>query len=219
MVAFCRKPLRLAFSFQRCRKRIQFIRLGLLKRKHSQSPGPRHRDAGDPRGIRVARAGLPPASSARRLGFRLAAAIVVPLFLLVAAELALRLAGYGHPTSFFVPLRIAGQDMLVENEQFGLQFFPPAIARSPSPVVMTAKKAPGTIRLFVLGESAALGDPKAAYGFSRYLKVLLEERFPGAHFEVVNVAMTAINSHIILPIARECARHDGDLWLIYAGNN
>ena len=109
--------------------------------------------------------------------------------------------------------------MLVENEQFGLQFFPAAIARSPSPVVMAAKKTPGTIRLFVLGESAALGDPKAAFGFSRYLQVLLAERFPGAQFEVVNVAMTAINSHVVLPIARECARQDGDVWLIYAGNN
>ena len=31
--------------------------------------------------------------------------------------------------------------------------------------------------------------------------------------------MTAINSHVILPIARECARRDGDLWIIYMGNN
>ena len=31
--------------------------------------------------------------------------------------------------------------------------------------------------------------------------------------------MTAINSHTILPIARECARLEGDLWMIYMGNN
>ena len=31
--------------------------------------------------------------------------------------------------------------------------------------------------------------------------------------------MTAINSHVILPIARECAAHEGDLWIIYMGNN
>jgi len=31
--------------------------------------------------------------------------------------------------------------------------------------------------------------------------------------------MTAINSHVILPIARECARRDGDAWIIYMGNN
>ncbi|HWY31149.1 MAG TPA: tetratricopeptide repeat protein, partial [Candidatus Acidoferrum sp.] len=38
-------------------------------------------------------------------------------------------------------------------------------------------------------------------------------------FEVVCVAMTAIDSHVILPIARECARRNGDLWIIYMGNN
>src|SRR5438552_7528247 len=31
--------------------------------------------------------------------------------------------------------------------------------------------------------------------------------------------MTAINSHAILSIAQECAKHDGDLWIIYMGNN
>ena len=31
--------------------------------------------------------------------------------------------------------------------------------------------------------------------------------------------MTAINSHAIVPMARECARYHGDLWIIYMGNN
>jgi len=50
-------------------------------------------------------------------------------------------------------------------------------------------------------------------------EVLLRERYPGTDFQVVCVAMTAIDSSTILPIARECARHQGDLWLIYMGNN
>ena len=53
----------------------------------------------------------------------------------------------------------------------------------------------------------------------RYLEVLLQERFPGTRFEVVGVAMTAINSHAIRLIAEECARYEGDLWLVYMGNN
>ena len=84
---------------------------------------------------------------------------------------------------------------------------------------MPALKPAGTFRVFVLGESAALGDPEPAYGAGRYLQVLLGERHPSEKFEVVNVAMTAINSHAILPIARECARHQGDLWIVYMGNN
>ncbi len=31
--------------------------------------------------------------------------------------------------------------------------------------------------------------------------------------------MTAINSHVILPIARDCAAQNGDFWVIYMGNN
>src|SRR6185436_20319789 len=93
------------------------------------------------------------------------------------------------------------------------------LARSPSPVVMAAKKPPGRYRIFLLGESAALGDPAPAFGVGRYLQALLRERYPGADFEVVCAAMTAINSHAMLPIARECARYEGDLWIIYMGNN
>ena len=145
--------------------------------------------------------------------------MLIPLFLLGLAELSLRWLGYGHPVSFLVPKQIGGTAMLVDNPWFGLSFFPPALARSPSPVTIPAEKPPGTFRIFLFGESAALGDPRPAYGMGRYLEALLTQRFPGTKFEVVCVAMTAINSHAILPIARECTRYQGDLWIVYMGNN
>lgn len=151
--------------------------------------------------------------------FRLAALVLLPLLLLGGLEAALRLAGCGYAPDFFKKIRIGPEDFLVENDQFGLSFFPPDISRSPPPVVMRDRKPAGVYRLFLLGESAALGDPRPAYGAGRYLQALLQERFPGARFEVVCVAMTAINSHALLPIARECARHQGDLWIVYMGNN
>lgn len=144
---------------------------------------------------------------------------LVPLLVLGGAELALRLAGYGHPTAFFKRTTINGADCLVENDQFGRRFFSAELTRSPAPVVLRAHKPPGRYRIFLLGESAALGDPAPAFGVGRYLQALLRERYPNADFEVICVAMTAINSHAILPIARECARHEGDLWIIYMGNN
>ena len=145
--------------------------------------------------------------------------LISPILLLCLAELALRLGGYGYPTTFFKPFRIGDRDYWVENDKFGLRFFPPELARSPPPAVMEAVKPANVRRVFLLGESAALGDPRPAYGAGRYLQVLLEERFPEFQFEVVCVAVTAINSHAILPIARECARHEGDLWIVYMGNN
>ncbi len=165
------------------------------------------------------RATAPALSARRRWVFRMLALLVLPLLVAIFVELGLRLAGYGYPTGFFKRLRIGQEDCLVENDKFGLRFFPPELSRSPAPVVMPAQKAPGTCRIFVLGESAALGDPRPAFGAARYLQALLQERYPATRFEVVCVAVTAINSHAILPIAGECARNQGDAWILYLGNN
>jgi tetratricopeptide (TPR) repeat protein len=170
-------------------------------------------------------AGTPPAASPRPLSrsrlwlFRGLALTLAPLLLLGTAELGLRLAGYGYATAFFKPTVINGEGCRVENDKFGRRFFPAELARSPAPTVMRTPKPPGRYRIFLLGESAALGDPAPAFGVGRYLQALLRERFPTGDFEVVCVAMTAINSHALRPMARECARYEGDLWLIYMGNN
>ncbi|HEV2434461.1 MAG TPA: tetratricopeptide repeat protein [Verrucomicrobiae bacterium] len=144
---------------------------------------------------------------------------MVPLAVLGGLDLGLRWFGYGYPADFFLRYKINGQAYYVPNDEFGYRFFPRSLARTPAPQRMAAKKSPGTYRIFVFGESAAMGDPDPSFGAWRYLQVLLRERFPGTKFEVICVAMTAIDSDVILPIARECARRDGDLWMVYMGNN
>ncbi|HVV71798.1 MAG TPA: hypothetical protein VHI52_09920, partial [Verrucomicrobiae bacterium] len=153
-------------------------------------------------------------SRGKKWGFALVAFVLLPLLVLAAVEGCLRLAGYGYPTDFFQRIRIGSKDYYVENDQFGLRFFPPELARSPPPIRMEAEKPPGTFRIFLFGESAALGDPRPAYGAGRYLRELLQARYPAGKFEVVCGAVTAIDSHAILPIARECARRQGDLWIL-----
>jgi tetratricopeptide (TPR) repeat protein len=145
--------------------------------------------------------------------------MLLPLLILGLVELALRLAGYGHPTAFFLPAHDHPPAMVRDNPWFGWRFFPPAIARTPRPLYLAAEKPQDTVRIFVLGESAAMGDPEPAYGFSRQLERLLRARHPDQKFEVINTAMTAINSHVIRQIARDCAPREGDFWLVYAGNN
>jgi tetratricopeptide (TPR) repeat protein len=157
--------------------------------------------------------------AARRWLFRLAAVFLGPLLVLVLLEVVLRLAGVGHPMSFFLPMKINGRDCFVENDRFGWRFFGPAMARAPFPFVIPKVKAPGTVRVFVFGESAAYGDPQPEFGLPRLLQALLEARYPDKHFEVVNTAMTAINSHVILPIAKDSAAREGDFWVVYMGNN
>jgi tetratricopeptide (TPR) repeat protein len=165
-----------------------------------------------------AKPGRAPISMKRLWVFRLIA-LGLPFVMLAALEGILRVKGYGYPTTFFLRQRIGDQDYYVPNDRFGFRFFPPAIARTPFALRMPAKKPMNTCRIFLFGESAAQGDPDPTFGVGRYLQTLLRERFPGKDFEVVCVAMTAINSHAILPIARECARYDGDLWIVYMGNN
>src|ERR1035437_238292 len=160
-----------------------------------------------------------PVSRRRLWLMRLFAMFFVPLLLLGGIELGLRLGGYGYDTDFFQQIRIKGHNFFVPNDKFSSRFFPPALALSGEQFRFAAEKAPHSCRIFLFGESAALGDPDPTYGVGRYLEVLLRERYPGTDFQVVCVAMTAIDSSTILPIARECARHQGDMWLIYMGNN
>jgi len=154
-------------------------------------------------------------SGRRRWPFRLVA-LALPLVAVIVAELVLRVVGYGYPAGFFVAVA-PGQ--LKENPHFTRRFFPPGLARTPQPTLLNHPKPAGVYRIFVLGESAAMGDPDPSYGFARMLEVLLEARYLGVDFEVINVAVTAINSHVIREIAKACADEEGDLWVLYMGNN
>lgn len=149
----------------------------------------------------------------------MAAVVGIPLVLLAVVEAALRLSGFGYAPDFFLKAQINGQPVWIENQKFSRRFFPTALVRHPQPTLMNAVKSPEICRIFLLGESAAMGDPAPAFGLARVLEKLLEDRFPGLRFEVVNTAITAINSNVILPIARDCARQNGDFWVVYMGNN
>jgi tetratricopeptide (TPR) repeat protein len=151
--------------------------------------------------------------------FRLCVVVGIPLVFLGITELVLRLIGFGYPTGFFLPSVRDGQKVLVQNNQFGWRFFGAAMARIPEPICIPQVKSPHTVRLVVFGESAALGDPEPRFGMPRMLQAMLELRYPGTRFEVVNTAMTAINSSVILPIARDCSALNADIWVIYMGNN
>jgi tetratricopeptide (TPR) repeat protein len=160
------------------------------------------------------------APASRRLSRgRLALAVLAPLFLLVLLEAGLRLGGIGYSTDVLVPCTIQGHAAACYNLFFAAPFFPPGMIKTPQMYAIPAVKPPQTFRIVVLGESAAMGDPEPAFGFSRYLEVMLRERYPGMKFEIVNTGSVAINSHVVLPIARGLAKQSPDLFIIYSGNN
>src|SRR5271157_4285929 len=155
----------------------------------------------------------------RRWLLIIATAILVPLAILGIVEASLRMASVGYPTELLVPCTVQGSPASCYNLFFAAPFFPAGMVQTPRLYAIPSQKAPGTYRIFVLGESAAMGDPDPAYGFSRYLEVMLRESFPSRKFEVVNTGSVAINSHVVLPIAEQLASQRPDLFVIYSGNN
>lgn len=146
-------------------------------------------------------------------------AVFIPFLVLVLLEVGLRVAGVGYSTTLLSPCTVQGRPASCYNLFFAAPFFPAGSVQTPRLYSIPAQKLPGTYRIFVLGESAAMGDPDPAYGFSRYLEVMLRERFPAMKFEVVNTGSVAINSHVVLPIAKGLAGQHPDLFIIYSGNN
>ena len=146
-------------------------------------------------------------------------ALLVPVVGLLLFELLLRAFGVGYPTTFFLKTEVNGRAMFIENQRFSRRYFPPGLERTPQPVMFPVEKPADTLRIFVLGESAAMGDPEPAYGLARILEVLLRGAMPGKKIEVINAAVTAINSHVVREIAKDCAGKGGDYWILYMGNN
>ena len=147
---------------------------------------------------------------------RLSLCVLSPILCFGLLEGGLRLGGYGYPTGFFLGPDANG--VCTTNYRFGWRFFPRPLARDPHPCTLSLKPA-GAVRIFVLGGSAAMGTPDPAFSFGKVLAVMLREQYPGVQFEVVNGAMTAINSHVALEIARDCAARQPDLFVVYMGNN
>jgi len=189
------------------------VRHELLMAKSRFRKGARH-DSG--------KAGPPGGGAYHRLGgrrlwcLRAAAAIVAPALFLVLIEGALALFGIGYPTTFFVKSEQKG--VLTTNLYFGWHYQQEALT-TPQPCLLPVVKPPDAIRVFVLGESAAMGTPDPSFGFIRILEVMLRQYFPDRRLEVVNAAMRGINSHVLVDISRECAGLKPDLVVIYMGNN
>ncbi|HEU4565450.1 MAG TPA: hypothetical protein VFS05_12395 [Gemmatimonadaceae bacterium] len=153
---------------------------------------------------------------------RLLAALTLafPWALLLLLEGALRLGGYGSSYPLFVP-HDTQPEYLVPNQEVGRRYFPGgAFTPTPELEFFRAKKAPGTFRIFVQGESSAQGFPYGHGGApGRMLEQRLQGTFPGREIEVVDVALTAVNSWTLLDQADEIIGQHPDAVLIYTGHN
>lgn len=158
-------------------------------------------------------------SVTRKVLFSFIAIVVIPALFFLLLEFGLRLAGFGKSFNYFTPLTIDGEDYFQDNPVFVQQFYPASLDIIPLENTFAAKHDPQVLRVFVLGGSAARGFPNPAHGFGRQLETLLGHALPGRRVEVVNTAMTAINSHVVYETARSIPKGSADFAIVLMGNN
>ncbi len=158
--------------------------------------------------------------SRKRLWLFRTIAIVLPFAFLLLLEGALRLFHYGYDTALFIEAP-GNSDYLVFNPTASKRYFTDqGNATTGNREPFRKVKAPGTMRIFVLGESTTIGYPYFHNGsFHRWLEYRLMREFPDKKMEIVNIALTAVNSYTVLGFAREVVHYEPDAVLIYAGHN
>ena len=158
-------------------------------------------------------------SSGKEKWFKLIA-LLLPVLFFLALELLLRLINYGHDYTLFIedPERpgylvmnpYLSEKYFTQKQNATVGFFEPFKAEKPE----------GTFRIFVLGASTAVGFPYLHNGsFHRMLRHRLEQTYSDTEFEVINLALTAINSYALQDMAAEVIEQQPDAVLIYAGHN
>jgi tetratricopeptide (TPR) repeat protein len=149
--------------------------------------------------------------------YRLLLIVAAPALGLAVAEAVLRLAGYGRATAFLIPDAEPGY--FRTNPDFCRRFLPDSFDLHPLNFRVARPKPAGTIRIVLIGESAAQGVPAPTFALGPQLRAQLRARYPGKEVEVVNTGIVAINSHVCYQIARELAQFQPDLFVVYMGNN
>jgi tetratricopeptide (TPR) repeat protein len=165
----------------------------------------------------------PPLSPGRR---RLFAAITIslPFLILLVAEVVLRLFGWGGYPPFLReigPLASGGQLCLVEPAAAKPYFFAnptrPGYAEQSNFVM---PKPADTVRIFLLGESAAKGYPQPRnLSMGSFLRAMLSDAWPGKTVEIIDLGTTAVASFPLVYMVRDALRFDPDLFIFYTGNN
>lgn len=147
--------------------------------------------------------------------------ILFPLLFFLLLEISLRLFNYGidfelfvnHPDTAFAKYKII-------NPEIGARYFQNNDYSRPKNDMFTREKGGNTVRIFVMGSSTVAGFPfESNLMFSRILQERLRESYPGREFEVINTALTAINSYTLNDITDDILDEKPDAILLYAGHN
>lgn len=133
--------------------------------------------------------------------------------------MSLSVFGVGTSFDYFHEIDIDGVPHYQENPDFADQFYPRSLNIDPRENTFSEERGPELIRVYVLGGSAAQGFPHKNHGLDRLLATQLRAALPSRKVEVINTAMTSINSHVVYEIARSIPDNSADFAVILMGNN
>jgi len=148
--------------------------------------------------------------------------MLVPVLFFLMAELVLRLFSYGDNTILFVDTLDKEQRIYLNiNTDVAKRYFTYTdFVPSPRVNLFHKQKPVGSYRIFVMGGSTAAGFPYGNnFDFGKILLRRLSDTFPNKKIEVINTAMTAVNTYTIWDFMDEVVEQKPDAILIYAGHN
>lgn len=147
-------------------------------------------------------------------------AVALPVVFVLLLEGVLRVVGFGNDLSLFVQDK--KQPYLQHlNPKVSLRYFLREKNATTGNIERFLQNKPkGMIRIFVQGESTAVGFPYFHNGaFPRMLEYQLRKDLPELNLELVNVSMTALNSYALRDFADEIIAQRPDVIIINAGHN
>lgn len=158
-------------------------------------------------------------SPAKNIAFSFIAVVLIPALFFLALEGVLRLAGVGTHYDYFSEIDINGVPHYQDNKSFANQFYPPSLGVAPLNNTLSAERDDSVVRVYVLGGSAAQGFPHVNHGLDRHLGAHLKAALPGKKIEIINTAMTSVNSHVVYQVAQTLPADSADYAVILMGNN
>lgn len=149
--------------------------------------------------------------------------LLLPVVLLLLAELLLRLCGFGGYAPFFHKVGpVSGGTLVVTDRSGASSWF---FANSSQPgfneqYAFVDPKPTNAFRIFLVGESAAKGYPEPRnLASSAFLQAMLQDAWPDRRVEVINLGTTAIASYPVLGILTEALNFNPDLIIVHTGHN
>ncbi len=125
----------------------------------------------------------------------------------------------GRSTRFLVEGRIGDEPAWVDNPFFSYRFYPARIATPPLPVLALKTPPENTLRVCLLGGSAAMGMPEPAFGLGRLLEAMLKHSYPDRAVEVISMTIDGGNSHVVREMSRDLKRLQPHAVILLLGND